>query len=185
MMMADLPSIIADLRREIAELSRRQANVMRTGKVIEVDPARGLVRLDVGDEGSALLTPMIPWPERAGSRRSWNPPSVGEVMTVFSPSGEVSERSLALHGGFTTDTPAPSADGDAAVFAVGGVTITVKGDSVVVDTPKAVINCPSVDLGGEGGKPVARIGDMVSVGSGSSAGLWPIVEGSGAVRAVD
>ena len=39
--MADLPSIIADLRREVAELTRRQANVMRTGKVVEVDAARG------------------------------------------------------------------------------------------------------------------------------------------------
>ncbi|WP_444453123.1 phage baseplate assembly protein V [Rhodobacter capsulatus] len=175
--MADLPSIIADLRREVAELSRRQANVMRTGKVVEVDAARGLVRLDVGDDGAPLLTPMIPWPERAGARRSWNPPTVGEVMTVLSPSGDLSERSIAVHGGFTDATPAPSGDGDAAVFAVGGVTITIKGDSVVIEAPQVTVNSPSIDLGGTGGKPVARIGDQVDPGT------HKIISGSGTVRA--
>lgn len=175
--MADLPSIIAELRREVAELTRRQANIIRTGKVVAVDPARGLVRLDIGDDGAPLLTPFIPWPERAGSRRSWNPPSVGEVMTVLSPFGEVSERALALHGGFTADTPAPSADGDAAVFAVGNATITVKGDVVTVNAPHVVIESPSVDLGGVGGKPVARIGDQVDPAT------HKIIEGSANVRA--
>lgn len=43
----------------------------------------------------------------------------------------------------------------------------------------------NVNLGGAGGKRVARIGDMVQVTSGSSAGLHPIVEGSSKVFAVD
>lgn len=183
--MADLPGIIADLRREIAELSRRQANLMRVGKVVEVDPSRGLVRLDVGDEGAPLLTPMVPWPERAGTRRTWNPPSVGEVMTLLSPSGDVSERSVAMHGGFTDATPPPSDDGDATVFAVSGVTVTVTGNSVMIEAPQVTVISPSIDLGGEGGRPVARVGDMVAVSAGSSTGMWPIVEGSSAIRAVD
>lgn len=62
---------------------------------------------------------------------------------------------------------------------------TVNADKVTANADQVTVNAPSIDLGGEGGKPVARIGDLVSVSIGSSAGLWPIVEGSGAVRAVD
>lgn len=184
--MSDLARLLTEMRRQIAELSRRQANIIRVGRVTEVDPASGTVRVDVGaDDGDALLTPPIPWPERAGDRRSWNPPTVGEVMTVISPGGEVGARSIAMYGGYTTDTPAPSARGDAAVLAFGGVTITVEGDRVQVDAPAVVVNAASVDLGGAGGPAVARVGDMVRIASGSSAGEWPIVSGSGTVRAVD
>ena len=59
----------------------------------------------------------------------------------------------------------------------GGVTITIKGDSVVIDAPQATINCPSIDLGGAGGQPVARVGDQVDPGT------HKIISGSGTVRA--
>lgn len=58
-------------------------------------------------------------------------------------------------------------------------------EATINATTKAVVNSPAVELGGEGGKKVARVGDKVDVGSGSSAGLWPIVEGSNTVKAVD
>ena len=183
--MSDLARIITEMRRQIAEQARRSANMIRVGRVIAVDPATGTVRVDVGADGEQLVTPPIPWPERAGDRRSWNPPTVGEVMTVISPGGEVGARSIAMYGGYTTDTPAPSARGDAAMLAFGGVTITVEGDRIQVDAPAVLVNAASVDLGGEGGRPVARVGDMVAVSSGSSAGNWPIVSGSGVVRAGD
>lgn len=183
--MAGLERTIADMQRQIAELTRRQANTIRTGRVVEVDPASGRVRVNVGDDGSELVTPFIPWPERAGARRSWNPPAVGEMMTVLSPGGEVGENSVATYGGFTADVPAPSGDGEAAVFAVGGVTITVLGDAVTVSAPKVTILSPTVELGGAGGKPVARVGDMVQIDTGSSAGSWPIIEGSSTVTAID
>lgn len=182
--MSDLARIITEMRRQIAELSRRNANMIRTGRVIAVDAATGTVRVDVGADGEPLVTPPIPWPERAGDRRTWNPPSIGEVMTVISPGGEVGARSVATYGGFTDAVPAPSGRGDATVLAFGGVTITVEGDRVQIDAPAVLVNAASVDLGGVGGQPVARIGDMVQVGSGSSAGTWPIVSGSGVVRAV-
>lgn len=183
--MASLDRILAEILREQVEMKRRMVNMIRVGRVTEVDAASGLVRVDVGAEGHPLVTPPIAWPERAGARRSWNPPTVGEVMTVFSPGGEVGETSVAAYGGFTSDTPAPSGDGDAAVFAFGGVTITVQGDAVTISAPKVTVQSDDIRLGGDGGKPVARIGDMVSVGSGSSAGMWPIVEGSAVVTAID
>lgn len=60
---------------------------------------------------------------------------------------------------------------------------TVQAAGVTITAPKVVINSNSIDLAGEGGAQVARIGDMVNVASGSSAGLHPIVSGSATVRA--
>ncbi len=181
--MSGLPRIIADLSRAVSELHRRQTNMIRAGRVVEVDPATGTVRIDVGSEDEPLITPPIRWPERAGARRSWNPPTVGEDMTVLSPSGEIRTGSYATYGGFTDATEAPSDRGDAAVFAFGGVTLTVEGELVRVQAPRVVVEAGAIELGGEGGRAVARIGDEVEVGSGSSQGRWPIVTGSDCVRA--
>ncbi|WP_085908473.1 phage baseplate assembly protein V [Kiloniella majae] len=79
----------------------------------------------------------------------------------------------------------------------GGITITAPGGDLKIDAPevnintpaatintdKAVINSDDIHLGGEGGEQVARITDMVRVGTGSSAGDWPIISGSDKVRA--
>ena len=181
--MASLSRIITDMARAISELHRRQSNMIRAGRVVEVDAAAGTVRIDVGSDGEPLVTPPIRWPERAGARRSWNPPTLGEDMTVFSPCGEIGAASMAAFGGFTDATTAPTDRGDAAVFAFGEVTLTIEGDSVRVQAPRVVVDAEAVELGGEGGQPVARIGDEVDVISGSSRGRWKIVTGSDRVRA--
>ena len=181
--MASLSRIITDMARAISELHRRQSNMIRAGRVVEVDAAAGTVRIDVGSDGEPLVTPPIRWPERTGARRSWNPPTVGEDMTVFSPTGEIGTGSIAAYGGFTDATGAPSDRGDAAVFAFGNVTLTVEGDLVRVQAPRVVVEAEAVELGGEGGQPIARIGDEVEVTSGSSQGRWKIVTGSDVVRA--
>lgn len=52
-----------------------------------------------------------------------------------------------------------------------------------VQAPRVVVDAAAVELGGEGGQAVARIGDEVEVTSGSSQGRWKIVTGSDRVRA--
>jgi len=61
--------------------------------------------------------------------------------------------------------------------------IKIEAPEVQVDTPKAVVNSPDISLGSEGGPAVARIGDVVTVSAGSSAGDWPITSGSEKVTA--
>lgn len=80
--------------------------------------------------------------------------------------------------------------GEVAIHDDQGQSIVLKRDGIVVTAPKVTVDADtvevvggSIDLGGAGGPAVARVGDMVHVGSGSSAGMWPIVTGSGAVRA--
>ncbi len=123
--MADIARILARMQGQIAELQRRLNNTMREGVVVKVDPGNQRVKVDIGDDDNPLITPWIRWPERAGARKTWNPPSVGELMTVHSPGGEISENSIAFHGGFAGQNVAPSGNGDAAVFTLGQVTVTV------------------------------------------------------------
>lgn len=74
------------------------------------------------------------------------------------------------------------APGEVAIYDDLGQKIELKRDQIKVTAPKVVVVSDDVHLGAEGGAKVARIGDRVNVGSGSSAGLWPIVEGSDKVK---
>ncbi|PIE13826.1 MAG: hypothetical protein CSA70_03675 [Rhodobacterales bacterium] len=128
--MGGIHQVIARMAGQIAELQRKQANMVRSGRVLDVDPARQRVKVDIGDADNECATAWIRWTERAGARMTWNPPSPGELMTVISPGGEIDEKSLAIHGGFTDDNAAPSGDGDATVYSFGGVTATVAGGGI-------------------------------------------------------
>lgn len=73
------------------------------------------------------------------------------------------------------------AAGEVALYDDQGQKVVLYRDRIEVEAPKVVVKSADVHLGAEGGPRVARIGDRVNVGSGSSAGLWPIVEGSATV----
>lgn len=73
--------------------------------------------------------------------------------------------------------------GEVAIYDDLGQKITLYRDRIEAEAPKVVVLSDDVHLGAEGGPKVARIGDRVQVSSGSSAGLWPIVEGSDKVAA--
>lgn len=63
-------------------------------------------------------------------------------------------------------------------------TLEINAPKIVLNADEnIVLRCDDVSLGDEGGAAVARVGDRVDVGGGSSAGLWPIVEGSDKVTA--
>ncbi|KPN64255.1 phage baseplate assembly protein V [Aliiroseovarius crassostreae] len=150
--MADLATQIARIVGSIAELQRKQANVVRSGKVIEVDAANQRVKVDLGDNGSSFSTPWIPWTERAGARKTWNPPSVGELMTVLSPGGEINGNSLAVHGGFTDENAPPSANGDALAFSLGDVAVEVIGGGVTLTVGGVTLSITGAGLAINGGK---------------------------------
>ena len=75
------------------------------------------------------------------------------------------------------------AAGEVALYDDQGQSVVIKRDRIAVTAPVVVVDSPDVRLGGSGGQRVARVGDNVQVGGGSSAGLWPIVDGSDRVTA--
>ena len=104
--MASIPDSIddqvADLYFRHAEMERRFANRERTGTVHEVDHAKGLYRVKLGDgEGGApFLTPWLRVQEAAmgGKIKTHFPLRVGEQVKVISENGDLSEAVIAQSG---------------------------------------------------------------------------------------
>lgn len=178
---------LAQMRGDIEELKTAFGSALRVAPVAVVDPVKGF-RVSWGEDpdGGAFLSPWYPHPESGGATSTWAPLSVGQVVGVINPDGDP-RQGILLRGGFSGKNPAPSQNLDENLYRFGGVSISVLASGAVLLEAKGAvtITAPQVNLGGEGGSPVARVGDLVEVGSGSSAGRWPIVTGSGVVSAVD
>jgi phage baseplate assembly protein gpV len=106
----DMARSIVAMREELVDANRRVANMMRPGKVKEVDAAKGMMKLSYAEDedGKEVVSPWIPWTQRAGGSKGqndWDPPAVGEQMMMFSPSGDVTEASWGSYGGWSNDNP--------------------------------------------------------------------------------
>lgn len=95
-MMEDIPADLSEL--------------IRLGQVASVDLAAGLCTVRYGDpdeEGGGATTPPIRWLAfRAGSTRSWSPPSIGEQAIVLAPDGQLAG-GVALLGIYSDAFPPP------------------------------------------------------------------------------
>ncbi|MBP1314390.1 phage baseplate assembly protein V [Herbaspirillum sp. 1130] len=87
---------------DLSELVRTIPNLIRTGKIAEINADKVRVRLS-----PSLLTTWLQWIAlRAGDVIDWCPPSVGEQVIVFSPNGDLTQGKV-LAGLFSADSPAP------------------------------------------------------------------------------
>lgn len=183
---SNLPDQIADISFRIAELERRARNRRRKGTVAEVsdDGSQYRVRIS-GQDGKPCLTGWIrPRQIAAAGVKIDVLYSKGEQVDVISESGDLADAQIDFST-YSDDNPRENANAAPLHIKIGDTVIQASGAKTEITTPVAVIHSPAVHLGGEGGKPVARIGDLVHVASGSSAGMWPIVEGSATVSAID
>ena len=179
-----ISEIIAQ-RADIEQLKTLFGRALQVGPVEVVDAERGFrIKLGEDGEGQPFLSPFYPHPESGGATKTWAPLSKGQIVGMLNPGGDP-RRGVLLRGGFSDANPAPSQSLDENLLSFGGVTLAINADgSLEITAPGTVlVNATNIALGGEGGRKVARIGDKVDVGSGSSAGLWPIVEGSDVVTA--
>ena len=97
---------------ELVELARKLANLIRPGRVQAVRYDPPAVRVEIGDLITAWLPPLV---ARAGNNRSWDMLEVGEQVVVLSPSGDFAQ-GWVLPAGYTTSSPAPSADPDKKIY---------------------------------------------------------------------
>lgn len=107
------------------DADRRLANVIQIGRVKAVDPAKGMVLVEMdGPE-----TDWIPWTtNQAGGNRTWSCPDVGEQVVVAAPSGELGN-AVVIGSLFQDSSPEPADSGD--------VTRTVYQDGTVVEYDRA------------------------------------------------
>lgn len=110
--------------RELAlpDLERRMANMVRDGVIFAVDLPGKRVRVKSGN----IETTWLPWPAgRAGpGKRRWDPPEVGEQVTMISLSGDLRQARV-IPGIYQDAYDAPSADGNK--------DMTVYGDGTVIE----------------------------------------------------
>lgn len=72
----------------LGEVQRQLANMIRVGKVVELDEANARVKV----QASGLTTAWLPWgASRAGTTRTTSMPTVGEQVVVFSPYGDTAQ----------------------------------------------------------------------------------------------
>lgn len=72
----------------LGEVQRQLANLIRVGKVVELDEANARVKV----QASGLTTAWLPWAAaRAGTTRTTSMPTVGEQVVVFSPYGDTAQ----------------------------------------------------------------------------------------------
>lgn len=97
---------------DLIELSRRLENLIRIGTIHSIDHAAVRVRVQTG----LLVTQWLPWLEhRAGQTTTWDPPTVGEQVTILSPSGEPAG-GIVLRGLHSTAIQPPSHSADTHVI---------------------------------------------------------------------
>ncbi len=183
--MASLVDQITDLYVRMAELERRNRNRRRKGTIAEVSDDKSKYRVKLSEQaGKPYLTPWIKARTlAAGGVKVDVLYSVGEQVDVVSENGDMTDAQI----DFSTYSDDNARENSDAPFhiKIGDTVIEASAGQAKVTSPKVIVESPNVQLGGDGGKRVARIGDKVHVKSGSSSGFWPIVEGSEKVFAVD
>lgn len=110
------------------ELERRVAGSEMRGKVTDVDPAKAMVRIEIGKDSDdqPVKSPWTPYKQTAGALKLHNPPSVGQVMAIRSETGDI-EQGVAEAFHWSDDNAANSTDGDAHKLTFGDVTIDLTG----------------------------------------------------------
>lgn len=87
---------------DLATLARLIENLIRLGTIAAVQMKPPRVQVKTG----SLTTGWLPWiAARAGADREWNPPTAGEQVLLFSPSGQLGN-GIVLTGLFSDHIPA-------------------------------------------------------------------------------
>jgi phage baseplate assembly protein V len=155
---------------EVAELSRRLANLVMLGKVAEVDHGAARVKVKVGD----LVTAWRPWLAlRAGGDSHWHPPELDEQVVLLSVNGDPAQ-SVVLVGLYQDTYPAPSTDPNV------DVSVYSDGAEISYDRKQHILSAKlpagaSAELIAPGGVTIE--GDVTIAGSVFVGGL--IIDGGG------
>jgi len=180
---------------DLNDLGRRLANIIRLGQIFEIDYEVAKARVKIGD----LETDWLPWvASNSGANNNWNPPEIDEQVIILSPGGELNQGIIlpSLYRGNALESSrdiqsVTFADGSKISFnhTNGNLDLDIKGNTNIKVAGNAQIEASNitlkgnVNLGDNGGKAIARVGDKVKIDSGSSAGQWPIIGGSSNVKA--
>ncbi len=89
--------------QQISDLIRRVCNLIRIGKVVNVDYTQAKAKVQIGD----ITTDFLPW--LTPSTCAWIPLQNGEQVVVLSPNGDL-RMGMILPALYQSAKPAPSSD---------------------------------------------------------------------------
>nr|WP_315542368.1 phage baseplate assembly protein V [uncultured Aggregatibacter sp.] len=171
-----------------AEINRRLDNIIRFGTIAEVDYATARARVKSGQ----ILTDFLPFITlRAGTTKTWSPPTVGEQCVILASSGELTTACI-LVGLYTQNSPSHSPDVHVIEFAdgakieynqsSGALVVTGIKTAAITAANQINIDCPTVNIKGN----VNIMGAITTADNGGAKGNISIsgnVEVKGTVTA--
>lgn len=153
--MPDTDHEIRTLKKQINELSSRLARSHMTGKVVEVENNKIRLELLPPEGGKKFLSPWVRVQEEGGDGKggysSYTQAVVGQNMRLMSPSGEISEESLAIQDGPTDDNPSPG-EGLKKVMKHGDATFTIADGAITISVGGHTAKFSSAGLTLTGGR---------------------------------
>ena len=151
--------------KTLADVIRRLENMHRFGLIADVDHALARVKVQSG----AILTDWLPFAAmRAGTTKTWSPPTVGEQCLIISLSGELTT-ALVIVGIYTANSaPSQNPDEHVVEFADGArfVYNQATSDLSVSGVQTINITCPQTTMVGDvkvDGK-IESTGDQIASG---------------------
>ncbi len=143
---------LSPLIERLVEHERRIGASGTSGKVTDVDPEKGLVRIEIGkdSDGTPVKGPWGAYSQVAGALKVHSPPSVGQTMMMVVPSGDIEQAVMVpLH--WSNDSPSPSSDGDKHVATIGDVTISLAGGGLTISVGGTTFSFTSAGFSQTGG----------------------------------
>ncbi len=177
----ELQTQLSETRAHLAQVQWQLDHMVVHGPVTDVDTKKHRCRLEVGrdpETGDVIKGPWIPYGQIAGARKEHTPPSIGQQMTAFSPTGDPLQ-ALCFAMTWSDQNQSPSDKPDEDVDVRGDTKLLVRKDEYkrqvgddnfvhiqnkgggvvhIKAATKIVVECADVELGGEGGTPVALCG---------------------------
>lgn len=165
----------------LADHARRIESIIRTGTIAAVD--HGAVRCKVRSGG--LLTTWLPWIAiRAGTTRTWSPPTVSEQVLLLCPSGEPAAGIVLLGlNSDSIDTPSHSQDEWVIDFpdharitynhATGAFSVTGIKTALIEASESVTVDTPETHITGN----VTIDGDLLVKGMGTIMDLFTYLSG--------
>lgn len=150
-----LMDLVLGLQRDLAEVNVRLRNTVRTGTIAERDAVKGY-RVDWGKDadGKTILSPWYPHPEAGGDHKSWEPLTVGQIVTALNPGGDPRQGFL-VRGGFSDRFAQPSSSLDETVRSLHGgklkETVTSSGRKVEITGDESLTATGSLVISAAGG----------------------------------
>lgn len=124
---------IRELKGEVVKLNQKIARMLIQATVVGRDMQKG-VQLDIGEDPDTGKRIITDWHKvqslGAGNFKFSVQPSIGEKVSLKSPSGIIGSSSVAEFGTFDDENKRPSHDPDEPIMTIGNASLSIKDGAI-------------------------------------------------------